>query len=103
MDQVFTESRLWWKPALLPLTTSPLSGLLKSSGCIGIPGNLQFEELSLSTDKRVLSMRLRLRGEIGWYHEAFSSLCKEHVSLCRDGKAFCIPQQSKKGGGRIGS
>ena len=51
MDQVFTESRLWWKPALLPLTTSPLSGLLKSSGCLGIPGNLQVKKLPLSTDK----------------------------------------------------
>ena len=48
-------------------------------------------------------MRLRIRREIGWYHEAFSSLYKEQVSLCRDGKAFFISQKLQKGGGRIES
>lgn len=33
-------------------------------------------------------MRLQLCSELGWYHEAFSSLCKEQVSLHRDENAF---------------
>jgi hypothetical protein len=50
-------------------------------------------------------MRLRLRSKLGWYHEAFSSLYKEQVSLCRDEKAFLIfiLQKLQKGGGRIES
>ena len=89
MEFVFTESRYWWKPALLPLTTSPLSGVLKGLHRLGIPGSRYFG-LSLAKDKRSLSMRLRLRSEIGWYHEAFSSLYKEQVSLCRVKKLFFI-------------
>lgn len=38
MEHVFTESRYWWKPAILPFTTSPLSGVLNGFGPIGIPG-----------------------------------------------------------------
>lgn len=38
MEDVFTESRYRWKPAILPFSTSPLSGMLKGSGRIGIPG-----------------------------------------------------------------
>ncbi|CEG24432.1 hypothetical protein BN1080_03467 [Planococcus massiliensis] len=39
MGFVITESRYWWKPALLPLATSPLSGMLKGSSRLGIPGS----------------------------------------------------------------
>lgn len=39
MGFVITESRYWWKPALLPLATSPLSGVLKGPNRLGIPGN----------------------------------------------------------------
>lgn len=41
METVFTESRYRWKPAIQPFATSPLSGLLKSFGCLGSPGGLQ--------------------------------------------------------------
>lgn len=38
MAIVFTESRYWWKPVILPLMTSPPSGVLKGSHRLGIPG-----------------------------------------------------------------
>ena len=41
-------------------------------------------------------MRLRIRSEIGWYHEAFSSLYKEHVSLCRGWKKLFLFHKSYK-------
>ncbi len=41
METVFTESRYRWKPVIQPFATSPLSGLLKSFGCLGSPGGLQ--------------------------------------------------------------
>lgn len=41
METVFTESRYRWKPVIQPFATSPLSGLLKSFGCLGSPGDLQ--------------------------------------------------------------
>ena len=40
MENVFTESWYRWKPAIQPFATSPLSGLLKSFGCLGSPGDL---------------------------------------------------------------
>lgn len=41
MEIVFTESRYRWKPVMQPFATSPPSGLLKSFGCLGSPGDLQ--------------------------------------------------------------
>lgn len=103
MEFVFPESRYRWKPVIHPFATSPLSGVLKGIYRLGSPGYLQNSRLSLSTDKQCLSMRLRIRSEIGWYHEAFSSLYKEQVSLCRDEKAFLFYKMLQKGGGRIES
>jgi hypothetical protein len=39
MGFVITESRYWWKPALLPLTTSPLSEMLKGLHRLSISGS----------------------------------------------------------------
>jgi hypothetical protein len=50
MAYVFTESRYGWKPVILPLMTSPPSGVLKGLYRLGIPGR-RFFRLSLSADK----------------------------------------------------
>ncbi|PSL29645.1 hypothetical protein B0H99_11448 [Planomicrobium soli] len=50
MDQVFTESRYRWKPVILPLMTSPPSGVLKGSHRLGIPGGHLIRS-SLPADK----------------------------------------------------
>jgi acetolactate synthase-1/2/3 large subunit len=60
--------------------------VLKGLHRLGIPGNRH--DQGYRYQRTMIVHEAAVSSEIGWYHEAFSSLHKEHVSLCRDGKAF---------------
>lgn len=38
----------WWKPAMLPDATSPLSGVLNGYGPLGIPGSCEIRAIVIN-------------------------------------------------------
>ncbi len=38
----------WWKPAMLPDATSPLSGMLNGFGLLGVPGDCKRRVIVIS-------------------------------------------------------